>query len=813
MKTIAALAKSRIRFNKSRSILTLIAILLTTTLLMALGTSCMSLLDMQRHQVETTGSNQHATFKDLTPEQFSLLSKHIDIESIQTNEIFATVVYDKVNALLTYSNPVKGEIISGLGNIVEGHTAQTADEISGSPAFFERMGVQARIGNKITVPFRANGEGEIINKEFTISGITSQRDISDMNISDSRIMYGATVSEELLRRYIPDQERRYNAVVRIQGEQDLNYDQIEQKLYQIGSDIGVKKDDINLNKEYLVVMTDPGLEILGVGAAIAALIILFSGLVIYSIYYVSVITDVQELGKLKALGASKRQIKHLLLREGFTLCALAIPIGLLLGYLIPYLIFPLMLKSMMNMDYQPHMFSFGILLLVIVIVFVTVYLSLLKPMRMAAKISPIEAIRYQEDTAGKQAQRKGNKAVTLSRLSWANLSRNRKRTIVTITTMGLSCVLFMALAGLMNSMDLYDIAHRNMPSGDFIIKLNYSLNDKTYPENNLDSLQKQDILGNKMAETLQGIPGVTKTSSNQLVPVSADYKSELFENGSRTSISSFTKEDVPEMKKKLKRGEIDYDKLVAENGVIFQFDSGFEQYGYALGDKIPFVLYDGDRQVPFTATLAASITNGDSSFAVPKEVMDRLIQNVTPTSSISINVEKSAYDSVKTALEQITDSQDALRLYSLDEELRIADMSVKMIKYPVYAILIMIGVIGFMNLINTMVTSIVTRKRELGILQALGMSDRQLIKMLRKEGMVFTLGTLVSALVVGNLLGYLLFLYGKNSGFMSITMYHYPLWETIFLALALCIGQLLITYFISKRIHKESLIERMRTQE
>lgn len=813
MKTIAALAKSRIRFNKSRSILTLIAILLTTTLLMALGTSCMSLLDMQRHQVETTGSNQHATFKDLTPEQFSLLSKHIDIESIQTNEIFATVVYDKVNALLTYSNPVKGEIISGLGNIVEGHTAQTADEISGPPAFFERMGAQARIGNKITVPFRANGEGEIINKEFTISGITSQRDISDMNISDSRVMYGATVSEELLRRYIPDQERRYNAVVRIQGEQDLNYDQIEQKLYQIGSDIGVKKDDINLNKEYLVVMTDPGLEILGVGAAIAALIILFSGLVIYSIYYVSVITDVQELGKLKALGASKRQIKRLLLREGFTLCALAIPIGLLLGYLIPYLIFPLMLKSMMNMDYHPHMFSFGILLLVIVIVFVTVYLSLLKPMRMAAKISPIEAIRYQEDTAGKQAQRKGNKAVTLSRLSWANLSRNRKRTIVTITTMGLSCVLFMALAGLMNSMDLYDIAHRNMPSGDFIIKLNYSLNDKTYPENNLDSLQKQDILGNKMAETLQGIPGVTKTSSNQLVPVSADYKSELFENGSRTSISSFTKEDVPEMKKKLKRGEIDYDKLVAENGVIFQFDSGFEQYGYTLGDKIPFVLYDGDRQVPFTATLAASITNGDSSFAVPKEVMDRLIHDVTPTSSISINVEKSAYDSVKTALEQITDSQDALRLYSLDEELRIADMSVKMIKYPVYAILIMIGVIGFMNLINTMVTSIVTRKRELGILQALGMSDRQLIKMLRKEGMVFTLGTLVSALVVGNLLGYLLFLYGKNSGFMSITMYHYPLWETIFLALALCIGQLFITYFISKRIHKESLIERMRTQE
>lgn len=813
MKTIPALAKSRIRFNKSRSILTVIAITLTTTLLMALGTSCIALLNMQRQQVQALGSNQHATFKNLTPDQLSLLSQHIDVESIKTNEIFATVEYDKINAMLTYSEPVKGEITSGLGNIVEGHTAQTEDEISGPPAFFERMGVEARLGNHITVPFRVNGEGEIIQKEFVISGIISQRDIDDLDISDSRIMYGATVSKQLLQQYFPDKDRLYQTAIRIKGEQELNYEQIKQKISKLASDIGVKEDDVNLNKEYLVVMTDPGLEVLAAGLAIAALIILFSGLVIYSIYYVSVITDVQELGKLKALGASKKQIKRLLLREGFSLCALSVPAGLLLGFLIPRLIFPLLIKNTLNVNYQLQMFSWWILLTVIAVVFITVYLSLLKPMRMAAKISPIEAIRYQEDSAGKQAQRKGYDSVTLSRLSWANLSRNRKRTVVTIATMGLSCVLFMALAGLMNSMDLYDIVHRNMPSGDFILELKYSLNDKTYPENNLDTIQKQNPLGEDMVKKLQAIPGITKVEITQAVPASAEYKSELFEDGKRASVSSFTRDDVAAMKEELLLGEIDYDQLVAENGVIFQYGPFFEEYGFSLGDQIPFVFYDGNRQVPLTATLAGSIKRGDTAFAIPQETMDRVIREITPTSSLTVNVEKASYDSVKAALQQIVSTEDKLRMLSLDEELRIADMSVKMIKYPVYAILIMIGVIGFMNLINTMITSIVTRKRELGILQALGMSDRQLVKMLRKEGMVFTLGTLLSALVLGNILGYFIFLYGKESGFMSVTQYHYPVWETIFLILALCLGQLLITYFISKRIHKESLIERMRTQE
>ena len=166
----------------------------------------------------------------------------------------------------------------------------------------------------------------------------------------------------------------------------------------------------------------------------------------------------------------------------------------------------------------------------------------------------------------------------------------------------------------------------------------------------------------------------------------------------------------------------------------------------------------------------------------------------------------------KTALQNIVDENERFSLYSRDEEMDIGAMSVNMVKYPMYAILLMIAVIGFMNLINTMITSIITRKKELGMLQAIGLSDRQLTRMLAGEGMVFTAGTLVASLTLGNVLGYLIFLWGRDSGFMSVTQYHYPLWESLLLAAVLIVGQLLVTWAIGKRMRRESLIDRIRNE-
>ena len=816
---ITSLAKSRIKYNKSRTILTAIAIMLTTMLLMGLGTSAVGLLDFNRQQASAS-SNVHAALKNLTADQVDMLKNHVDVESLETSEIFATVEYGKMNGFLTYTQDIKSGIYHGIGKLIEGRYAEASNEICGPKAFFKRLDTEPVIGNTVTISFRPEGEGKIETRDFVICGIVSEREVSNLDISDTRIAYGASVSEELVNEFIPQNERVYNNTsIRVTGEDKLNYDEIENKIMQIASDIGCDEKNVDLNNEYLFTMTDPGTEMAGIVFGIAALIIVFSGLVIYSIYYVGVITDVQEIGKLKALGSSKKQIRNLLLTEGMFISGIAIPIGVILGFLIPYFILPIVIKWGIEVSVTAfsieslHMCSFPVLIAVIVVSLFTVYISLLKPMRMAEKISPIEAIRYQESSIGKKL-RKGNINVNVFRLSTANLLRNKRRTAVTMITMGLSCVLFMSLASALNSMSAEDIARRNIEKGDFRLALNYSLNDREYTENNLDSLQQKNIFSDDFVDQVQSIDGVKMVERHKESLVGSQYQSEMFEEGKRRTMSTLTKEEADEFQKEVKQGKIDYDKLIEEHGAVFTSDTFIDEYGFTIGDTIPLVIYDGDRQIPFEIKISASIDDGGTAdFLIPQEVYDSLNLNYDSTAELFISVDKNKYESVKTAMQEIEKTNEYFRLYSYDEEIELGAASVNVVKYPMYAILLMIAVIGFMNLINTMVTSIITRKRELGVLQAIGLSNKQLTKMLAGEGMVIIAGTLLASVTLGNILGYLIFLWAKNSHFMSVSAYHYPLMETIALASVLVIGQLLITYFINKCVNKESLIDRIRNGE
>ena len=96
--------------------------------------------------------------------------------------------------------------------------------------------------------------------------------------------------------------------------------------------------------------------------------------------------------------------------------------------------------------------------------------------------------------------------------------------------------------------------------------------------------------------------------------------------------------------------------------------------------------------------------------SIPQEVYDSLNLNYDSTAELFISVDKNKYESVKTAMQEIEKTNEYFRLYSYDEEIELGAASVNVVKYPMYATLLMIAVIGFMNLINTMVTSIITEK-------------------------------------------------------------------------------------------------------
>lgn len=829
MKMVFRLALSKLRYHKSRTLLTGIAIMLTTMLLTAIGTSAIALLDMNR-QLVVAQTNYHAAFGLTEPEQLSVLSKHINVESLNSTENFAQIINGKMNGYLNYYETIKDGIYFSNLELTEGHYPEQADEICSSPVFFERMGASPVVGGKVTLSFRVNGKGDIQTKEFTISGLFPDQKVS-ADISDSRLAWSAYVSKALLTQY--EEAGHYEpspmAYLRVYGEDTLSYDEVEDKINSTASDIGLDEEHVSCNKQYLFTMTSPDTDAIIIVAVISLVVVLFSTLVIYSIYYVGVITDIQEIGKLKALGASKRQISRLFFCQSGIICIFAIPLGLLIGYFLPWFLFPQVIRILnaaaldsTRMDHlkslrnQLHMFSLPFLLAVIISVLIAVLVSLLKPIRMAKKVSPVEAIRYQENTTDCK-NRRGHLTVKVSTLTFANLARNKRRTIVTMLTMGLSSVLFICVAAVMNSCRVEDLARRNILEGEFRISLDYAHNDKEYPENNLDALVRQEYFSEAFLERLSSIEGVESVKrAPGIILSSTDMESTLFaESNNRVAISCFTREDLPELNEQLVSGDIDYDRMTANNEVIYTHEYSFEKYGLALGDVFPLTLYDGDREIPLTVTLTA-VSQPESYITLiimTKDSWDNLGLTCDPTTDIYLHVKDAQYDDVKKALQDIVAENEHFSLYSMDEEMAIGRSGLSLIKYPVYLILVLIAVIGFMNLINTMITSIITRKRELGILQALGLSNRQLVRMLSGEGMVFTAGTLFISATLGHLFGYLFFLYAKKMHFMSLKGYHFPLWETVILALVLLGGQAAITLFINKKVEKESLIDRIRSQE
>ena len=173
----------------------------------------------------------------------------------------------------------------------------------------------------------------------------------------------------------------------------------------------------------------------------AVVVILITGyLIIYNIFQISVSNDVRFYGLLKTIGTTGRQIKRIISMQAFLLSVLGIPIGLVFGYGVGVVMTGIVVSKLdgitLTYSVSPIIF-FG----AAAFSFVTVWLSCRKPRRMAAKISPVEAVRYTEGAGMKKKSRKGEKGASIFRMAMANLGRNKSKTVITVISMSFAVVI------------------------------------------------------------------------------------------------------------------------------------------------------------------------------------------------------------------------------------------------------------------------------------------------------------------------------------------------------------------------------------
>lgn len=810
--TIQGLAISNVRQNRSRSILMILSIFLTTLLLSSIAGIGCGLVRHNRINAGNMYGNYIATLSRVSEEQYEMLKLRSEFTHVGKTAYAAQVDSGEagIDMGLAFMDAVAAENANFANTLQAGALPMEGNGIAASAEFFEKFGLKdARPGDSVSIPLRRDSQSKFEEKEFVVSGV-----LKSFQTGTVQKVFQAYISQEFYESLYPENMRSYAVTLRLNESLEENSVDCEELLWQAAKLCGVEKDDIAANKMYLMWMYSPATETVMGCILIALLVVVVSVVVIYNIFQVGVVQKIQEYGKIKALGATKRQMKKLILREGMFLAAVGIPLGLLAGCGVSSVIFHrLIISGSKNMLpgvvlADVSVISLPALLAVALAALVTVRLALAHPMKVAASVSPVEAMRYQENTGRGRSVRKGRKEISVLGMTMSNLSANRRRTATTICTMGLSCVLFVALCNLAGNMDNKFEARRYVEYGQFSLELDASLNDTAYPENNLFNIQKDNPLGEELQEKLRAIPGVTKVRGRKLFAAENLTFSSSDKDGDRTTVCVMDREEFGRYAKGSALGTVDYDSVAAVDGIVYGYSFFMEDYGYRLGQQISLKDLTGGKAV-CQGELMGAFGSAPASWVITEDTFRKLKMEEDVTEILWVDCRQEDKGSVEAAILDLAAGMERIETDSYENALKTTRTGMQAMQGGIYAFLGLLGIIGFLNMANTIITGAVTRKRELGVLQALGMTNRQLNWMLQAEGILFSAGTAAISLAVGSPLGYAIFRYAKEYHFYGINEYHFPAAEIGAMMLAILLLQASLSFLLSRNLRKESLVERI----
>lgn len=820
MKMTTRVAYCNMRHYKSKNILIGIAIILTTLLLFVIPSIGKDMVEVNFAVINRIYPTWHALYRNVDESTVMKLAAHHDVKTYGLRSDAGYMNLEDATVSMMYMDRTGMELYKV--KLKEGQLPQKENDIVVSKGILEALGQNGKIGDTITVPYQIlkdDGLDYTKEKEFRICGF-----LADNESSKEQKQYTSLVSEAFLKAEIPVEQVKYRFLLQVNGQKGNTTADYTETIQNIARQFGISEDDMNINKEYLAAnYVDPATIPVIVGIM---LIVVLAGIItIYSVYYVSMNQRVREFGKLKAIGATKRQLRQIVLREGMGVALFAIPIGLLIGTVAVKVVLLQFVEHAKDSNVliteaykvvakgEVQLYYWWIYLLAIAVTLCTVYLSLMKPMRMAAKVSEIEAMRYQGGSKRQKSSRKGYQFLNIGRLTKRNLAENKKKSTITIVSMAVTGIFVMMVATVLSCANPMESAKSSIV-GQYEISPIVESGNKEHPEYEWAEVQKNNPLNEGLKQQIEELDGVERVDVFTALKVSGGP----FEEKIGTEfINGVPEEYAEELKKGITEGNVTYEELKSGDKVILDRALLHWYPDIKVGDKLKLNIHDGDNTFQKEIEVAAigeygtGLTNYNC-LIMAKEGAEKLTIN-NSSSYFQVIADKDYDEALEASLQAIVDGSGRLQMRTWKNEYDTWENAIQMTRGACYAFIIILAAISIMNLINTMINSVHVRKKELGMMQAIGMSDRQLMKMLQLEGIFYTVGTLIISIGVGSLAGYPLFLYAKRTGMFDISTYHYPVTAAIIIILTLFVIQMLLAIFIAKSVRKDSLIERIRFSE
>lgn len=820
MKMTTRVAYCNMRHYKSKNILIGIAIILTTLLLFVIPSIGKDMVEVNFAVINKIYPTWHALYRNVDESTVMKLAAHHDVKTYGLRSDAGYMNLEDATVSMMYMDRTGMELYKV--KLKEGQLPQKENDIVVSKGILEALGQNGKIGDTITVPYQIlkdDGLDYTKEKDFRICGF-----LADNESSKEQKQYTSLVSEAFLKAEIPVEQVKYRFLLQVNGQKGNTTADYTETIQNIARQFGISEDDMNINKEYLAAnYVDPATIPVIVGIM---LIVVLAGIItIYSVYYVSMNQRVREFGKLKAIGATKRQLRQIVLREGMGVALFAIPIGLLIGTVAVKVVLLQFVEHAKDSNVliteaykvvakgEVQLYYWWIYLLAIAVTLCTVYLSLMKPMRMAAKVSEIEAMRYQGGSKRQKSSRKGYQFLNIGRLTKRNLAENKKKSTITIVSMAVTGIFVMMVATVLSCANPMESAKSSIV-GQYEISPIVESGNKEHPEYEWAEVQKNNPLNEGLKQQIEELDGVERVDVFTALKVSGGP----FEEKIGTEfINGVPEEYAEELKKGITEGNVTYEELKSGDKVILDRALLHWYPDIKVGDKLKLNIHDGDNTFQKEIEVAAigeygtGLTNYNC-LIMAKEGAEKFTIN-NSSSYFQVIADKDYDEALEASLQAIVDGSGRLQMRTWKNEYDTWENAIQMTRGACYAFIIILAAISIMNLINTMINSVHVRKKELGMMQAIGMSDRQLMKMLQLEGIFYTVGTLIISIGVGSLAGYPLFLYAKRTGMFDISTYHYPVTAAIIIILTLFVIQMLLAIFIAKSVRKDSLIERIRFSE
>ena len=801
-KIIKEMVQGNLKVNRKRNLLLVLAITLTTILftsVLEIGFGGMQ--SIQETQLRLSGLKADAELRYLNKEQF---------QEVQNSELFESVGGRIPIAFLEgeTKRPIEIDYLDKGGmeayylSLKEGKMPEDEKEVLLSEQALEELGIKKEVGSYVPVSFTLRGQE--YNFDMRLAGWYTGNPKADFLI----------VSETFLEHNLEVTKNTYDDDKEVSGTYYAsvcmkNTKNIEQNLKEYVKSLGGQTEDsngreyIHIAVNYVLYSEDGNTGLILSIFFFAALFILCGYLLIYNIFDIGVMQDIQQFGIMKTIGMTGKQIKRLMRRQMLFLSLIGIPIGLLLGYGLGVLLLPVILK---NWEYSEEELTIvqsahpAIFALTIIFVLITVFLSMRRPSQKAAKYSAIETAKYTE--IKKKIAEKDIRSIR--NIAKSNLQRNRKRTTLVFTSLILSIIFVNSLWIISNSFDEEKYINARMRR-DYLIASTDTLNPSVgyirssaaLDEEVMEQVEKNSIVQNGTRlykNTVDnsdisfewGNEGIEIKEYMPNVEVDGVITNEAITNYGQVTLSKDEKalcnvcgisenfvdkmeildgeSNIATIKEKLKSGNYIL-AAVSKNtkgGYSSQALENLPDIGeivtiYKNGKPLKKAEVLSQILVVDSEQISGDSLTGDNTILGPwfylGEDLFKELYGEGNLVNYSFDADEKDAPAVRRMLNQI--SQEFSDVGFETTEQRHSEIENYKALVRILCVLIggILGVIGIVNLVNIIFTNLIVRNRELATFRSIGATKKQLRELIIRESIGYVFYAAVGGFILATLIG------------------------------------------------------------